>query len=1124
MTSPKPKINYLYPPGVLLAVIVLASIWLWAHFLVLPSIDPPVDYSLDANGVADLEAHDWSESVSLLSPWEFYWQKTLSPESFERGEAPPPDCHLVPAYWAGNRCGPFELESKGRATYRLRVKVKSDAQGFAFHLMRAFMNFRIYVNGKLIHSQDPGSRAALDSPSFGAGEPELDIVLQVENYEFMYGGVYSRIRLGRAEQVAHERFLARATEIGIGACFFIMALYHFAFFCLRRRSIELLLFAAICSLILWRIAFVGQGTYFDLMHQARSEKLVLWVMYMSYYAALPAFAMFIYALFPKDFSKKLMLAVVGLSALALLSLVTLPMSVWMYTAPPYQILTAAYVAYAYFQIGRILVVDHREGAFLFGLGGSIVSLGLLYDIGALAFNFKTYDNVATLGLFCYLFVQALVLAIRFSRAFQLVEEGERDIKRLNMDLQEHERARTAMFHNTSHELRTPLNGILGFVRLIHNGQYGEIGEKPRAQLLKVESLARSLLNQVNTILDLAKSRQGSLRLAPTLFSLNELIYEVSCLSEALQTRQQQVGFELLTSWRPEEAPVFKGDQEKILTIVRNLLSNAFKFSKRDQAHRVKIEFILVNSDHLRVRIEDSGIGIPSEYLNKIFDEFRQVDDTAHRSYEGSGLGLAITRSFVSLMQGTIEVSSELGVGSVFEVDIPAAYASSEQGEVRTLVPSHSQSALPSPGRAQTSGKTSFLFDVAGDLPSPQRSRSLPSMQQHKILVVDDNPINCEVIKDILEAQGYLVRVALGGSEGLQEIELWQPDLVLLDLMMPVVSGEDVLQKLREHQALAQTPVILITARASQEDRIHGLSLGADDYLAKPIMSEEMILRVRNSLNRLELTHKAAEKAAIEQDLAAVQMINESISQSLVETPFYSFASFYQPAELTGGDWLGAFHDHEKQRVYFMIGDVTGHGMKSALVAVIVAAAIKGGIEVLQRMAGKESPEACLMVIRDAANRLMCDVADKLDKSMTMAFLSLDLETGEGCYLNAGHPPVCIIRKSEVTTLQQRVGPLGYDTDFSKLTPVSFHLGGGESLLMYTDGLTENLGPEGQRLRLARVFKKIEGEASASELKKLLVGEFEAVIRNRKAEDDCCFFVISRATPASTAPSTFEAAS
>lgn len=1088
-------------PSLFLAAFVVAAIGLWAHYLLIPSLYPEMEYPEDSTGALNLEAHDWSNSAALFSPWDFYWQRGLDPLSFTRGEAPAPDCRLIPGYWAGQRCGPYELESRGVATYRLRVKVKPQAEGFSFHLVRTFMNFRIYVNGQEVYSQEKGTPVRLDGKRFGAHSSELDIVLQVRNEEFMYGGVYSRIRIGLAEQVAHERFLTRSLEIGIGACFFIMALYHLAFFCLRRRSIEILLFAGICALIVWRIAFVGQGTFFDLMHRPHDEKLVLWVMYMTYYAELPMFGMLIYALFPQDFSRKITAALVAVSAVALLGVMSLPMSLWMHSAPPYHLVAVLYVGYAYFKIAKAVIFEQREGTFLFGLGGSIVSLGLLYDIGALVFNFRTADNIATLGLFCYLCVQAVVLAIRFAHAFRLVEEGERDIKRLNLDLQEHERARTAMFHNTSHELRTPLNGILGFIRLIYSGQYGEVGEKPKAQLLKVESLARSLLSQVNNILDLAKSRQGSLTLAPSLFSLNELVNEVNYLSEALQTRQSEVHFELSTSWRTEEAPVFRGDQEKILTIIRNLIGNAFKFSKRDQAHRVKVSFELEEQMKLRVRVEDSGIGIPPDYLDKIFDEFRQVDDAARRSYEGTGLGLAISRSFVNLMQGSIEVSSVLGEGSCFQIEIPALPAGDAQNVLNIAAPSVKPAASVS--RQPLALVTASSAEAR--LPAAYQRPEL----NHKILVVDDNPINCEVIKDILEAEGYRVQVALGGEEGLEVILSWKPDLVLLDLMMPIVSGEDVLHRLRERVSTSQIPVILITARASQEDRIHGLSLGADDYLAKPIMSEEMILRVRNSLNRLDLTHKAAEKAAIEHDLAAVQMISESISRSLVAVPHYSFASFYQPAELTGGDWLGAFHDHANQRIYLMIGDVTGHGMKSALVAVIVAAAIKASIEVLQRTASHEAPAACLKVVRDAANRLMCDVSEKLEKSMTMAFLALDLESGEGSYLNAGHPPICIFRKNEVASLQQRLGPLGYEPIQGRDEPLPFQLGRGESLLMYTDGLTENTGPDGKRMRLARVCKKIDSEAPAEVVKELLIGEFRAVIRNAQAHDDCCFFVISR---------------
>ncbi len=1101
--SPKPDF-FRSTTLALLGAIVLAFGLCW-HFLVIPAIYPSFDYPVDTKGVVDFEDYDWSESVSLLSPWNFYWNQIVDPSAIAEGSAPPADCQLIPGYWNGVSCGEHKLQSQGKATYHLRVKVKAQAEGFAFHLIRAFMNYTLYVNGQLIHKPGFDNKLDVDKGRFGRGVQELDIVLQVENPDFIYGGVYNRIRLGLAPQVAYERFFNRAIEIGIGACFFIMALYHFAFFCLRRRSIELLMFAGICTLILCRMVFVGQGIFFDLSQRARDEYFLVWTMHLTYYTELPMFAAFIYTLFPQDLSRRLTFWIIAISGVFVASLFLTPMSFWMYTAHPYHLLAICYVVYAYYALGRAILWFKREGVTLFALSGSVVSIGLFYDIGTLVLNFKSYDNVAVLGCFFYLIIQALVLAIRFSRAYTLVEEGEQAIKRLNSDLQEHERSRTAMFHNTSHELRTPLNGILGFIRLIRSGQYGEIGEKPRGQLLKVENLAHSLLSQVNTILDLAKSRQGSLTLAPTLFSLNELVKEVSYLSEALQTRQEDTKFEIERSWSDHEAPVFVGDQEKILTIVRNLLGNAFKFAKNEQEHKVSVRFELTGKDNLEISVEDSGIGIPPEYTEKIFEEFRQLDDAARRSYEGSGLGLAITKSFVSLMGGEIKVSSQLGQGSCFSVKIPAACETEKQPVIKTQTPVIERQVLRLEKASKSPAKSS------------QQTPRVTLEKPHRILVIDDNAINCEVIKDILEAQGYFVETALGGAEGLAKMESWQPELVLLDLMMPIVSGEDVLQRLREEKERkrSQIPVILITARASQEDRIHGLSLGADDYLAKPIMSEEMILRVRNSLNRLELTQKAAEKAAIEQDLAAVQMINETISRSLVDAPSYSFASFYQPAEVTGGDWLGVFHDHQRQRLYLMIGDVTGHGMKSALVTVIVAAAIKGGLEVLQKIAGEGTPEACLQVLREVANRLMCDLSERLDKTMTMAFLSLDLQTGDGYYLNAGHPPIYIMRREEMVGLLQQSMPLGYAEPKSNRA-LAFHLGPGESLLMFTDGLIENQGPDGRSLSLRRISKKIVGHSLADQVKDIVVAEYRAIVREQKVEDDSCFCIISR-KPAAERP-------
>ena len=413
-------------------------------------------------------------------------------------------------------------------------------------------------------------------------------------------------------------------------------------------------------------------------------------------------------------------------------------------------------------------------------------------------------------------------------------------RRHSLHLEEAERARTLFFHNTSHELRTPLNGIIGFVELVCQGQYGELHASAKAQLGKALRLAESLKIQVNTILDLAKSKRGELDLKIQRFSLEELMNEADSLAEGLSLRAHELSYSSELSGLQRE---FIGDREKIFTILRNLLGNAFKFRDHQRPNRVECH-LHAEGGRLRIEVSDTGIGIPKEFQERIYDAFAQVQSDARRSYEGTGLGLSMVRDIVELMGGRIELYSRPGEGSRFVVNLPE----SKPEAILTSLP-----VTPNKGSRASFPDLSPLnrFDFSPASASPSHNAHAPAIP-YEILVIDDNESNCEVIVGILQADGYHLSSAVSGREGLKRMKAQRPHLLLLDMMMPEMSGEDVMQAMRADPDLADIPVILITARASEEDRIEGLRLGADDYLPKPIFAAELRLRVRNKVERHEL--------------------------------------------------------------------------------------------------------------------------------------------------------------------------------------------------------------------------------------------------------------------------------
>ncbi len=485
------------------------------------------------------------------------------------------------------------------------------------------------------------------------------------------------------------------------------------------------------------------------------------------------------------------------------------------------------------------------------LGLVVQCMTLASDVVVLAADLD-FPYIAHWGVVLFIILQSQIVGTRYVQAF-------RENQNLLAKITEQERARTIFFQNASHELRTPLNGILGLLGLLLKGRYGDLGADIAKRLEKIQELANSLKDLVNTILDLAKSKRGEILLQNKRASIKTLLREVEALSEGLQTRYQNSSFKLVLPPAPfSEQSEWVFDWEKLATIVRNLLSNAFKFSNLQRPNHIQLRLHIAAGDELQLEVSDTGIGIPEQQKSKIFDEFHQVSGDERRAYEGTGLGLTMVRDLVQLMGGSIQLETKLDQGSRFTIRIPKQ------------LESHLQQTR------QQGASADIIHSAAAAQDAIQPARVQGST---RILVVDDNELNCEVLQELLDGQGYLTSTALSGQEALNAIQRDPPSLILLDMMMPGMSGEDVIKAMRQNPDMESIAVVLVTARASDDDRIFGLSLGADDYIAKPFRAEEVLFRVKNILHRQELNEKIASSEARER-MAQLGSIIREISHEM----------------------------------------------------------------------------------------------------------------------------------------------------------------------------------------------------------------------------------------------------
>ncbi|HKC92652.1 MAG TPA: ATP-binding protein [Nitrospira sp.] len=407
----------------------------------------------------------------------------------------------------------------------------------------------------------------------------------------------------------------------------------------------------------------------------------------------------------------------------------------------------------------------------------------------------------------------------------------------NQKLLELDRLKSEFFANISHEIRTPLTLTLGaFQTLSKTKLSGEAGDLVKGGIRN----ASRLLFLINELLDLAKFDSGRATLRKRYLDFSALVRGVVTNFDSSPNRR--IHLKGLT-----EPVAMEADSRQLKKVLYNLLSNAFKFSDPETG-QVWIR-LTSQGQSIELEVEDNGIGIPREQLARIFDRFTQVEGGATRRYEGSGIGLALAKEIVTLHGGTIAVESDLGRGSIFTITLPRGNVARDQA---FGVPEEEDDQTFLPVRSEEKPEEEPL--------SPPASKINASL----VLVVDDNADMRNYVERILGKE-YRIALAKDGAEALEHAQRLRPDLILTDVMMPKMSGHDLLQAVRADKGLRSTPVIFLTARAGTDARIESLDAGADDYLSKPFDELELLARVGNLIRaraqERELVHLQKEKIA-----------------------------------------------------------------------------------------------------------------------------------------------------------------------------------------------------------------------------------------------------------------------
>ncbi|NJN79119.1 MAG: response regulator [Anaerolineales bacterium] len=422
----------------------------------------------------------------------------------------------------------------------------------------------------------------------------------------------------------------------------------------------------------------------------------------------------------------------------------------------------------------------------------------------LKFN-TTDDSLHTLELHSYpIEVEGRQLVLSTSRDITTHKKLEEALKLTNAEMENALQVKDEFLANMSHELRTPLNAILGISESLEEQIIGKLNNKQAKYVGIIKESGRHLLELINDILDISKIEAGRMELTFHPIRVEKLCQaSLRMIKELAQKKGIQVSFKI-----KDEVKTIMGDERRLKQVLVNLLSNAVKFT--EEGKKIGLEVTgYPERNEVTFSVWDTGIGIADEDLKFLFKPFVQLDAGLAREYQGTGLGLALVAQMVRLHGGLVGAQSEVNKGSTFTITLP--WQPEEQ---------------------------SAPAKVTGELVLP--SQKSEEKRKGKVLLVEDTDIITALVKDYLTHKGYEVIVAHNGREGILSAKENHPDIILMDVMMPIMDGIESTIEIRKDSSLQKTPIVALTALAMPGDRERCLEAGMTDYMSKPVKLNELI--------------------------------------------------------------------------------------------------------------------------------------------------------------------------------------------------------------------------------------------------------------------------------------------
>ncbi len=755
-------------------------------------------------GQADMRQVDFArQTVTLQGETRFAWNELLQPGQEARLQ------HLVPFphLWSDLQLDGKALQSRGSATYGFTLLLPENRPALSIKVPTVYCAYRLFLNGREVAVNGRPSLTSLgykpawvpvliDLPEKTS---KVDLLFQVSNFSHTRGGANMSLEIGEQSRMHIIRERIIGGDFLLAGCLFMGGLFFLGLFVFGTRDRATFFFSLFCMLYSYRM--VGTGEYsLHAVFPALHWELTVRLEYLSLFGSVLLFFHYIRHLYPKDVNRWLMQSVITLCGI--LCVTTLLTPALFFTSLLQGFLAVVLVCIVY--LVSVFIKAYRRKRLAAGYG--LLSVGILLGMQLITeleyFGLAVSSKVLFFfGHVLFFFLQSLILSFRFSYSLK------RSRRQALMGLQ----AKSEFLSTMSHEIRTPLNSVIGMSNLMLQNH-----PRPdqREQLNVLQFSARNLLSIVNDILDYNKIEAGKISFESIEMNLGEIAGNV--VAGAEQPAREK-GIDLRLHCDSELKSCVMGDPTRLSQVLHNLVNNAVKFTEKG-AVTVELTVMDRRKDKVSVlfTVQDTGIGIPPDKQQLIFERFTQADSSTSRSFGGTGLGLAISQRILSLQGSKLMLNSEPGKGSTFFFTL--------------------QFPLGNPLPVQENG-------TAAQAAAASPEKSLPGI---RILLVEDNRINVLVARKFLEGWGARITVAENGREALDRLAEADFDLVLMDLHMPVMDGYTAIRQIRE-QGMS-VPVIALTASLPAEVDKECRGLQIDGFVLKPFLPDELFRKVQQSVS------------------------------------------------------------------------------------------------------------------------------------------------------------------------------------------------------------------------------------------------------------------------------------